>query len=204
MIDSPETIRQQMDETRSHLSEKLASLEHQVSKTVQSTGNAVNVTVESVRETVETVTEAVQGAVQSVSNAFDVRRQVEKHPWLILGGAVVVGYLAAELLTSPVKKPEPLAKTAPPPRPPMNDNTPAPADKPSQGQQLWHQLSSAAIGPLLGIVQDLASHAVPHVIDYLTGKRASDHNHQQSDPQNTAGSPGTNGRRKQLDPSDWA
>ena len=38
MDDTPEVIRQQMEETKSQLSEKLESLEHQVSETVQSTG----------------------------------------------------------------------------------------------------------------------------------------------------------------------
>src|SRR5580765_4445122 len=56
MEESPQIIRQQMDETRSQLSEKLESLELQVSETVQSTG----ATVEAIQETVEPVTGAVQ------------------------------------------------------------------------------------------------------------------------------------------------
>ena len=40
MSDTVEMIREQMDETRSNLSEKLESLEHQVSQTVQATGTA--------------------------------------------------------------------------------------------------------------------------------------------------------------------
>ena len=103
MADPPAIIRQQMDETRPQLSEKLETLEHQVTETVQSTGTAVNATVGAVQETVETVTGAVQDAVQSVSNAFDLKRQIHQHPWLVIGGSVVVGYLAAELLTGSTK-----------------------------------------------------------------------------------------------------
>ncbi len=104
MSDTAEMIREQMDETRSNLSEKLGSLEHQVSETVQSTGAAVHATVEAVQETVETVTGAVQDAVHSVSNALDMRRQINRHPWLALGGSVVLGYLAAEFLARSARK----------------------------------------------------------------------------------------------------
>jgi cell division septum initiation protein DivIVA len=106
MDDTLEIIRQQMTETKSQLSDKLESLEHQVSDTVQSTGTAVNDTVAAVQKTVDSVTGAVQDAVQSVSNAFDVRRQFDRHPWLVLGGALVVGYLAYELLAGSGKKSE--------------------------------------------------------------------------------------------------
>ena len=46
------------------------------------------------------MTGAVQDAVQSVSNAFDFQRQVGRHPWLVFGGSVVLGYLAVEFLTA--------------------------------------------------------------------------------------------------------
>ena len=101
MNDTPEVIRQQMEETKSQLSVKLESLEHQVSETVQSTGTAVAATAEAVQETVEAVTGAVQDAVHSVSNAFDFPRQVERHPWIAVGGSFALGYLASELLNAP-------------------------------------------------------------------------------------------------------
>ena len=98
MNETTEMIREQMHETRASLFGKLESLEHHVSQTVQSTGAAVNATVGAVQETVETVTEAVQDAVRSASNAVDVPRQIDRHPWLALGGSVALGFLAAELL----------------------------------------------------------------------------------------------------------
>src|SRR5579871_1261930 len=94
MNDTAAKIRGQMDETQSQLSDKLESLKHHVSETVQATGASVNATIRAVQETVETVT----GAVHSVSNALNVPRQIDRHPWLALGGSVVLGYLAAELL----------------------------------------------------------------------------------------------------------
>lgn len=189
MNDTPEVIRQQMEETKSQLSEKLVSLESQVTDTVQSTGSAVNATVEAVQETVETVTGAVQDAVQSVSNAFDFRRQVEKHPLLAVGGAVVLGYLAVEFMAGSEKKPDQTPETAPTPSPSTNnagDENGKPAVESTataaaiaaayesgQKSSSRHQLQDLAIRALIGVVQDVASHAVPHVVDYLTGNQAN-------------------------------
>ena len=186
MNDTPEVIRQQMEETKSQLSEKLVSLETQVTDTVQSTGTAVNATVEAVQVTVETVTGAVQDAVQSVSNAFDVRRQVEKHPLLAIGGAVVLGYLAVDFLTGATKK----SKPQPAPSPSTNNagdgSGPsavesaatsaaiAAAYESGQESSSRHQLQDLAIRALIGVVQDVATRAVPQVVDYLTGNLAGD------------------------------
>ena len=37
----------------------------------------------------------------------------------------------------------------------------------------WHQLRSMAIAALFGIAQEVASRAVPPLLNYLTGKRGS-------------------------------
>jgi ElaB/YqjD/DUF883 family membrane-anchored ribosome-binding protein len=189
MSDTAEMIRGQMDETRSQLSDKLESLEHQVSETVRSTGTAVNATVEAVQETVETVTGAVQDAVQSVSNAFDFRRQIDRHPWLVVGGSMVLGWLAVKFFTRPAKKAGQPLETITPPGP-SADNTGRGSGEPAvqsaaTGAAIvaayesglksssWHQLRSMAIGALIGITQDVASHAIPQVMNYFSGNRAS-------------------------------
>jgi hypothetical protein len=189
MDDTLEMIREQMTETKSHLSDKLESLEHQVSDTVQSTGTAVNDTVAAVQKTVDSVTGAVQGAVQSVSNAFDVRRQFDRHPWLVLGGAVVVGYLAYELLAGVGKKSEQSSESAPrlgPAKGNAGDNNGQPAianaatsapvaavHESGLKSSSWHLLRSTATGALLGIMQEVVARAVPQVIEYVAGNRSS-------------------------------
>jgi len=97
MGDQSEVIRDQIKQTRSPLSEKLEALETQVSETVQSTRAAVGETVETVKETVQDATENFKESVQSVSDAFDLRLQIEHHPWIVLGGSVALGMLAAQL-----------------------------------------------------------------------------------------------------------
>jgi ElaB/YqjD/DUF883 family membrane-anchored ribosome-binding protein len=103
MLDEPEVIRQQMAETRTALTDKLESLEQQVVDTVTETTSAVTDTVESVKEavadTVTAVKDTVQDSVQAVKNTFDLPRQMNRHPWLVLGASVAVGYLGGRLLT---------------------------------------------------------------------------------------------------------
>ena len=223
MSDTPEVIRQQMEETKSHLSEKLVSLETQVTETVQSTGTAVNATVEAVQETVETVTGAVQDAVQSVSNAFDLRRQAERHPLLVFGGAAVLGYLAVKFLTGRAKKSEPLKALAIVPCPSgdsagLGSGVPAiesaataaaiaAAYEAGRESSARHQLQDLAIRALIGVVQDIATHAVPQVVDYLTGSLAGDRTRRPEETGETRGSPARNesteaAQRLRLAPSE--
>ena len=189
MDETPEMIRHQMDETRAQLSEKLESLELQVSETVQSTGTAVNATVEAVQETVESVTSAFQDAAQFVSNALDVRRQAEKHPLLVIGGAFVLGYLAIDFVNGRAKSPAAATEPAQVPSPPANTmpegnarpgveaaaaTTAALAAAYEAGRESssWFQLKSLAINALIGIARDVASHATPMILDQLTGRRS--------------------------------
>lgn len=113
MADEPEVIRDQMQETRTALTEKLEALEQTVAQTVQNTTTAVSETVQSVKdaveETVGTVKDTVQQTVDTVSGAaqttaetvketFNLSRQVERHPWMMMFGSVAVGYLVGRML----------------------------------------------------------------------------------------------------------
>ncbi len=180
MDETPEAIRQQMDETRLQLNAKLETLELQVAETVQSTGTAVNATVESVQETVESVSDAVQDAVHSVSNAFDLGLQIERHPLMVLGGAVVLGYLASELLKGPAQTSGPLRAAPLSPRSSSNSESgsteasatrqmAAAACEPGRATSSWIQLRDVALGVLIGVVQDIAIRSVPRIAGYLTG-----------------------------------
>lgn len=175
MSDDPEVIRQQMAETKTQLVEKLETLEQQVSDTVQSTGTAVTATVGAVQETVGNVTDAVHDAVEKMSHAFDIRRQMDRHPWLVLGGAVLVGGVAHHLLTSPSRK----ALACPPDEELFRDyGSRLPNARPSAAiaaayqsglkQSYWNQLTSMAIGTLGGIVKEFASQTLPQLVAELT------------------------------------
>jgi len=187
MIETAETIRQQMDETKFQLSDKLESLELQVSETVQQTGAAVNTTVAAVQETVESVTEGFRDAAQSVSNAFDVRLQIERHPWIVVGGSFVLGYFLNHLLTgsprNPIEVPE-LARarfSSLPNEGNVNGEdlgelfeTPTAAVNSAETTDpSWYYLRNIMLGAVLGIAQEAALRAVPHVLDFLTNGRGN-------------------------------
>lgn len=106
MADEPEVIRDQMQETRTALTEKLEALESQVSSTVQNATSAVTDTVQAVKESVsdtvgsvkDTVEETVETVKDSVRDVFDLPGHVDRHPWVAMLGSVAAGYVAGRLL----------------------------------------------------------------------------------------------------------
>src|SRR5687767_8119381 len=89
--DDPEQIQQDIEVTRGSITQKLEALEEKVTSTVQ---NAK----ETVEETITNVTSSVQDTVDNVKRTFDLRHQVEQHPWAMVGGSVVVGLALGSLL----------------------------------------------------------------------------------------------------------
>jgi prophage DNA circulation protein len=191
MVDSPEVIRQQMEETRQQLAEKLETLEHQVSETVQSTGTAVSATVGAVQETVETVAEAVQDAVRAVTDVFDIRHHVKAHPWFFLGGSLLAGYIIVDFLRGTRQQQQQhYPRQSLPPLPLQtsqtaafesgqsafkNDSPDYPALAPSglmessnsQSDSPWHQLKAATTSAIVHVIQDAASRVVPQAVEFL-------------------------------------
>jgi len=196
----PEVIKLQMDVTRESLTDKLETLENKVTNTVAEAQAAVADTVEAVRDTVEAVKDTVASSVEtvkdsvqssmdsvkdtvsssvdSVKDALDVYGQVDRHPWAMVGGSVVVGFLGGWLLT-PARRREtiPTAWSAPPPQQVSalthqvyREEKPAPVEK--QGPSWMSQLSQAvapeldklkgmAIGTLAGVVRDMVTEIAP-------------------------------------------
>ncbi len=172
MTETPEVMRQHIEETKSQLWEKLDTLESQVSDAVQSTSNAVSETVASVQETVSNVTESVNDSVQSVSNAFDLSLQVGRHPWLAVGGSFVLGYLANELLNTPMTDSvngsgtEPRSSSA---VQAQNGNGQAVESSPKSSSRslVWAEMKGMLAGALMATVSNMISRGVPTALDYL-------------------------------------
>jgi ElaB/YqjD/DUF883 family membrane-anchored ribosome-binding protein len=97
-------IRNQMDETRTALAEKIELLEKQVTNTVQGAAQSVGDTVETmkhaVEDTVNSVKTTVQDSMHAVGEAFSIQHHVEKHPWPMMAGAVAVGFVGGYMLFS--------------------------------------------------------------------------------------------------------
>jgi len=179
MAEEPDVIRQQIDETRSSLTEKLETLEGQVRGTVQEAKASVEGTIQNVKDT-------VHDTVATVKRTFDVRYQTERHPWAMVGGSVLAGFMLgslaggrrspgrratfdarggrAEYSLSSLAAPEPRRETAPEAAP-----SPSPsASRPSFLSKVLHQfdgeieqLKGIAVGALVGVVRDLVKQSVP-------------------------------------------
>lgn len=102
MENQSEMIRQQMNKTRTALTDKIEMLESQVVETVQTASTAVAETVGSVKEIVhdslQTVKDSVHETVDTVRDTFDLSRQVDRRPWTMCAGATALGYLGGYLL----------------------------------------------------------------------------------------------------------
>lgn len=191
-------LRQDMEDTRSSMTEKLGKLEEKVASTVEGAANAVTDTVESVKGavagTVESVRESVHDTVNAVKNSLDLPLQVDRHPWPMMGGSVVVGFIIGRFLGGSSARAEtPPATTRKPTKSHGNGwggpKTPRPAAsaEPETGllakltQQFApeiEKLKGLAIGSMFGLVRDMVNTATPpqvgsqiaQVIDDLTSK----------------------------------
>jgi ElaB/YqjD/DUF883 family membrane-anchored ribosome-binding protein len=188
-----EVIKHQMEETRASLTEKLETLEHQVVDTVQDATQVASNTVETVKEvvedvkdavtgTVETVKEKVEETVETVKHTLDLKAQVQRHPWPMMGGSVAVGFLLGKLVGRMTAReespaPAPLPAAAHPVRlhngkGRVSRSEEKAAEKrasekgwlgsltESMGPELA-KLKGLAIGATLGIVRDVVTQAVP-------------------------------------------
>jgi ElaB/YqjD/DUF883 family membrane-anchored ribosome-binding protein len=111
MENEPEVIRQQMNETRASLAEKLETLEQQVVGTVQGATASVTETVENMRDAVKDTVASVQGSVretvETVKDTFDLSQAVYRHPWIAVGCSAAAGYFIGSLLRRDSARPQP-------------------------------------------------------------------------------------------------
>jgi ElaB/YqjD/DUF883 family membrane-anchored ribosome-binding protein len=162
MDNESEVILQQMEETRTSLQDKLETLEQQVTETVVQATETVQHATETVSETVDNVKEAVKDTVGAVKESLDLGRQTERHPWVMLLGAAVTGYVAGRLLHQPRPSPQPV------PVPQHNGATSVPlgtfqAAAPPPTRTVWDTLAEQFKGEL-GLVKGLAIGTVGGVV----------------------------------------
>ena len=167
---------------------------------VESVKDSVEGTVESVKGavegTVDSVNQSMRDTVESVKQTFDLPRQVDRHPWLMMGGAVAAGFVAGKLLTHAPAVTRTAGRMASSLRPTAQRFTSAAASTAGAvgaaastagswlntlesmfGPEL-KQVKELAIGSLLGMVRDAAVQAAPEpmreqvreIIDGFTSK----------------------------------
>jgi len=173
-MENEDVIRQQMSDTRTSLTEKLETLEDKLLGTVEETSQAVS-------ETVANVKESVHDGVEAVKDAMDIGAHVDRHPWLIVGGSVLCGYVLGSLLTEN-RQPARIAQIPIPPGGPKvlpgNGNGRHKHHKPQAqaSSSNWlsflepeiNKLKGLALGATLGTVREMISaEAPPHMAEQL-------------------------------------
>jgi ElaB/YqjD/DUF883 family membrane-anchored ribosome-binding protein len=161
MDPQPDVIRQQIDQTRLSLTEKLEALEAEVKETVQSARDTLESAREGVRETISSVKDTVVSARETVKRTFDIPYQANRHPWALLGLSLVSGVVVGALLgrrTSSNRRVAQLMAEAYQPPPGRADS--GPAARPGFMDRLTDQL-----GDEVEKAQDLAIKAVVAIVD---------------------------------------
>jgi len=187
MENETDVIRNQMTETRSSLTEKVERLQETVTATLENAASSVTDTVTSVtdavQDTIHNVSDTVEHTVDSVKQTFDFRQQIQNHPWLLLGGAVGLGYLAGSLV-GPRQRYRSTswgrAEVAPPaytPAASYASSPSTPASPPAAGKgSSWFdglreaispavkQLQGLAVGAATGLLSEMVLKATPEAL----------------------------------------
>jgi len=176
-MENEDVIRQQMEETRTSLAEKVETLEQTLVNTVQETAETVTDTVANVKETfqesVETVKESVQESVETVKNWFDLPAQVNEHPWTMLAGSAAIGFALGSLFG---EKPTAETSTAAPWKQQHNGgkNRPVAAAPTESAVTNWlskfepelNRLKGLALSAALGTLREMIGSGLPSEIGH--------------------------------------
>lgn len=90
MGQSPDQIRQEIDQKRTDAADKIDQLQNQVQGTTEHVRDQVQ---ESVEQVVDQVKGSVDETVQQVKQSMDFQKQIEERPLVMLGVAMVGGFL---------------------------------------------------------------------------------------------------------------
>jgi hypothetical protein len=159
-------IRLQMEGTRRDLAEKLQLLEGQVAEKVDQVSSTVANTVEAVSETVDNVKETVEDTVNAVEHTFDLQWHAERHPWALMGGAVLLGFLGGSLLVRPRRREREVRWYPPPPPappPPAKTHESSGGFLGRIGEEVG-DLKKYGIGMAMGVMREVVANALPTVV----------------------------------------
>ena len=191
MASEPEVTRlhDDIDKTRSDLTDKLQTLEDQVKDTILNTTGRVEETIEqvtsTVQETVESAKSTVNETVGAVRQTFDLEYQMQVRPWTMMAGSVCVGLLAGALVGRQTRGrslgevassgyrglSQSLASAG---SAAQDDAQRAREQGPSLASQLYHQfepeiqqVKELAIGYAAAMLRDMIKQAVPALRDQV-------------------------------------
>ena len=189
------SLTEKLEKLEGQVSSTITSTTEAVQDTTQSVQSTITGAVDTVKETVASVTDKVQETfatvtdkvndtmasmsdkmhetVQAISDTFSLSVQMERRPWVVLGGATALGCLLGATLGSSSEAAAPsVVHAASPPPPPFR----APALQPAEPEEpgvldgAFSQLKNLGISYLMGMVRDLARRELPEAL----GKRIAE------------------------------
>lgn len=156
MSESSEKIQKRIEQKRAQMGDRIAALEEKILGPVHD-----------VQEVAEDVQETAEETVEGVKQAFNVSRHFRKHPWLMLGGSAVLGYLGGRLIPRFTPEPSPTQPSESAPRANGRSDSHSESD---QGES-WtgrivdvlglEELREQAIAESLNVLKGLLISAVP-------------------------------------------
>src|SRR5262249_9169728 len=126
--------------------------------------------------------DTVQGTVGAVKDAFDLSLQVRRHPWAMLTGSVVTGYIAGRLLDrlsaeAPCPPEEPglahgttLENGVDGQRGPFRQGRPRTAPLSEKFADELEKLKGLALGVLIGAARDTIVQSAPRQVSTQLGE----------------------------------
>ena len=168
-----------MDETRTALTDKIATLEQQVVDTVQGASAGVMETVEvlkdAVQDTVQNVRDSVGETVENVRDTFSVEKQVQNRPWTVLAVSAGLGFAVGYLVTPSRKRgsrrahgPEGFQRAEPQTRDAFSDYQPLTAAPATSSNGAGRASQEARPEPTPAVSAAPAAPAAPGILDNLT------------------------------------
>lgn len=92
----PEDVNE-IYQTRARMAQKLEQLEERVQESIEGARTSVYDVVERVQTAAEDVIDRVDDVIDKTKRSVDPRLQMQLHPWLMVGGAVLLGYTLGNL-----------------------------------------------------------------------------------------------------------
>ena len=96
--DTVQTVKETVAEAKDAVTETVDSVKDTVTGTVEAVKDTVTAVKDTVHETIGAVKDTVKGGVDFVKDLLDIPKQTERHPWLVMGGAVLSGFVLGRLL----------------------------------------------------------------------------------------------------------
>jgi ElaB/YqjD/DUF883 family membrane-anchored ribosome-binding protein len=181
MEDQNESVMNEMQETRTSLTEKLEALEARVTGVVENATSTANQLVENVKDTVHDVTEKVESGLESAAETFNLTRQTERRPWLLVSLATGFGCMLGYTLNRPGRRSSGSSyagSSAAPQRSyetwqaggglPQQSSAPTASQAAPQKEGLFaeemRRLKGLAVGALMGMARDLVQKSLPESV----------------------------------------